>query len=179
MESKELFNLVVEHFSSIISIDTFKKGALLHQAHQTCYNLFLVKSGALRSYYYVEGKDVSAHFALKYGIIGAADSIIKNKPSRYYIECLEESQVYSMDYREMESFLDQNPQHERLARKFSQLLYIDLVERLEGMTFLSAKDKYDHLLNRYPGISNHVGLGHIASYLGITIETLSRVRAER
>ncbi len=179
MESKELFSQVVIHFAPIIQTKAYEKGALLHQATQTCYDLFLVKTGALRSFYYVDGRDITAHFALEYGIIGAADSIIKNKPSRYFIETLEKSQVYTIDYREMESFLDQKPQLERLARKFSQLLYIDLVERLEGMTFLSAKDKYEQLLQRYPGISSKVSLGHIASYLGITIETLSRIRANR
>lgn len=153
------------------------KGVLLHQATEICYNLFLVQAGALRSFYYVDGRDVTAHFALEFGVVGAADSIIKNKPSRYYIETLESSQVYVLDYREMESFLDHNPHLERLARKFTQFLYIDLVERLEGMTFLSAKDKYNHLLSRYPDIIQRVSLGHIASYLGITQETLSRVRA--
>ena len=150
---------------------------MLHRAADISYNLYLVQSGILRSYYYVDGKDVTAHFALEYGIIGAADSIIKNKPSRYFIESLENSRVYILDYRGMESFLDQHPHLERLARKFSQSLYIDLVERLEGMTFLSAKEKYNHLLTRYPGITQRAGLGHIASYLGITQETLSRVRA--
>ncbi len=151
---------------------------LLHRANRTCYDIFLVQSGALRSFYLLDGKDVTAHFALEYGMVGAADSIIRNKPSRYNIETLEQSEVYVLDYTEMEAFLDQNPHLERLARKFTQLLYIDLVERLEGMTFLTAKERYDHLIARYPNIAQSVNLGHIASYLGITQETLSRVRGK-
>ena len=177
METKELFNLILDQFSPILQPKVVEKGTILLRASEISYNLYLVQTGVLRSFYYVDGRDITAHFALEYGIIGAADSIIKNKPSRYYIETLEASRVFTLDYREMESFLDQHPHLERLARQFSQLLYIDLVERLEGMTFLSAKDKYNHLLQRYPGIVQRVGLGHLASYLGITQETLSRVRA--
>ncbi|MGK7395714.1 MAG: Crp/Fnr family transcriptional regulator [Candidatus Cyclobacteriaceae bacterium M3_2C_046] len=174
---QELFEDVIHHFAPLLHSRQLDKGKLLHQASEISYNLFLVQSGALRSFYYVDGKDLTAHFAFEYGVIGAADSIIKGKPSRYYIETLEPSQVFVLDYREMEAFLDQHPQLERLARKFSQHLYIDLVERFEGMVFLSARDKYMHMLQRYPGITQRVSLGHIASYLGISQETLSRARS--
>ncbi|WP_439483649.1 hypothetical protein [Cyclobacterium plantarum] len=79
----------------------------------------------------------------------------------------------------MECFLEENQEHERLVRKVSQLLFLDLVERLEGMMFLSAKERYDHLLTRYPSIAQQISLGHIASYLGITQETLSRIREQK
>ncbi len=138
----------------------------------------MVHSGALRSFYYVEGKDVTSHFALDYGIVGAADSIIRKKRSRYNIEALEHSEVFVLNYDDLESFLDENPKLERLARQFTQLIYIDLVERIEGMTFLSARERYAHLMARSPDITQRVSLGHIASYLGITQETLSRVRAK-
>lgn len=175
---KELFLEVLANFSPILTQKHFKKGKLLHKENTVCYDLYLVKAGVLRSFYYVDGKDVTSHFAMEYGVVGAADSIIKGKKSIYNIEALERSEVYVLDYLEMESFLDRNPNLERLARKFTQLIYINLVERLEGMTFLSAKDRYEKLIFRYPGITQKVSLGHIASYLGITQETLSRVRGQ-
>jgi len=175
---KQLFQDVLTSLSSIIQPRFFEKGELLLDEYKVCNDLFLVRHGLLRSYYYVEGKDITAHFAMEYGIVGAADSIIKGKKSRYHIEALETSEVYMMDYAAMESFLEKNPKHERLARRFTQLLYMDLVERLEGMMFLSASQRYEYLLGRYPEITQRVNLGHIATYLGITQETLSRVRAQ-
>lgn len=175
---EELFQEVLTHFSPILKLNHFEKGRLLHQENKISTELYLVHSGALRSFYYVEGKDVTSHFALDYGVIGAADSIIRKKRSRYNIETLEHSEVFVLNYDDLESFLDENPKLERLARQFTQLIYIDLVERIEGMTFLSARERYAHLMARSPDITQRVSLGHIASYLGITQETLSRVRAK-
>jgi len=163
-------------FEPILTEVVFKKGEIVHRSNTKSSKIFIVKSGALRSYYLQGGKDITAHFAFKDNIIGAVDSILEQKRSLYSIEALEKSEILLLDYNEMESFLDENPRFERLARQVSQFLYLDLVERLEGMMFLSAKERYEHLLNRYPAIDQQANLGHIASFLGITQETLSRVR---
>jgi CRP-like cAMP-binding protein len=163
-------------FAEILTLQRYEKGQLLHRAGERCSTLFLVKTGAVRSFYLVEGRDVTAHFALEHGLVGALDSIVKGQASRYSIEALEPSEVYRMEYAEMEAYLDRHPEQERLARQVTQQLYLGLVERLEGMTFLSARERYEHLMAHFPGITQRVGLGHIASYLGITQETLSRVR---
>ena len=175
---KELFQEVLTNFAPILVPNYYEKGKLLHTENSLSFNLYLVERGVLRSFYYVDGKYVTAHFALENGVVGAADSIIREKKSRYNIEVLEYSQVFLLDYQELELFLDQNPHLERLARRFTQFIYMDLVERVEGMTFLSAKDRYEHLITRYPDITQRVSLGHIASFLGITQETLSRVRGK-
>lgn len=175
---EELFQEILTHFSPILKLKRVEKGQLLLQANTISVELYLVRSGALRSFYYVEGKDVTAHFALDQGVVGAADSIIRKKRSRYNIEALENSEVFVLNYDHLAPFLDENPNLERLARQFTELIYMDLVERIEGMTFLSARERYAHLMARSPDITQRVSLGHIASFLGITQETLSRVRAK-
>ena len=176
---EELIKQIIIVFDEVLTAVHYDRGEIVHQSDTTCNKIFIVKSGLLRSYYYKDDKDITAHFAMDYSIVGAVDSIIKHGKSLYNIEALEDSEVLLMDYKEMESFLDLNPKHERLARQVSQLLYLDLVERFEGMMFLTAKERYDHLLGRYPAIIQQVNLGHIASYLGITQETLSRIRSLR
>lgn len=173
---KELFIEIIDRFSPILTNRKYKKGQLLLAEGELSYKTYLVKKGILRSFYYVEDKEVTAHFAMEYGIIGAADSAIKNKKSRYCIEVLENSDVFLFDYLKMESYLIENPKLERLARRFLQMIYFDLVERFEGMMFLTAEQRYINFINRYPDIIERVNLYHIASYLGITQETLSRVR---
>ena len=168
----------IHSFGEILTTKHYVQGEMLHRAGDTCNKIFLVKRGVLRSFYNIEGRDVTAHFALDYGIIGAVDSLIKGAKSRYSLEALEDSEVYLVENEVMEQYLNEHPQLERLARQISQALYMDLVERLEGMTFLSAKERYQHLLSRYPNLEQRVNLGYIASYLGITQETLSRVRAK-
>ncbi|MEQ8546795.1 MAG: Crp/Fnr family transcriptional regulator [Cyclobacteriaceae bacterium] len=172
-----LVKKIINDFEEILTPVSYGKGEIIHKSNTTCNKIFIVKSGVLRSFYFVDSKDITAHFAMDYSIIGAVDSIMKQTKSLYNIEALDDSEVLLMDYHEMESFLDANPSLERQARQVSQFLYLDLVERLEGMMFLSAKERYDHLLRRYPKITQQVSLGHIASYLGITQETLSRIRS--
>ena len=173
---KKILEQVILAFDDILTMVHYKKGEVVQEYSTKSNKVYIVKSGILRSYYFQNGNDVTAHFALEYSIIGAVDSLLKKKRSIYSIEALEDSEVLWLDYNEMECFLDQNPKFERQARQVSQLLYLDLVERLEGMMFLSAKERYDHFLSRYPNLIQKVNLGHIASYLGISQETLSRVR---
>ncbi len=175
---KHLIEEALEVFKPVLQRRIYKKGAIIQGEEESSNMIFLVRNGILRSYYFVDGKDVTAHFAMEYGIIGAVDSILKGQRSLYSIQALEESEVYQLRSDDMEAILDGNPHLERLARQISQWLYLDLVERVERMTFLTAKERYDHLLSRYPEITQRVSLGHIASFLGITQETLSRVRSQ-
>lgn len=173
---EELIKQIIIAFEDVLTPVSYERGEVVHHSNTTCNKIFIVQSGILRSYYYQNGNDITAHFAMEYSIIGAIDSILKQKKSLYAIEALDDSEVLLMDYNEMECFLNKNPGYERLARQVSQFLYLDLVERFEGMMFLTAKERYEHLITRYPTITQQVNLGHIASYLGITQETLSRVR---
>lgn len=175
---KDLFEAAKQGFAPLLSTREVAKGACLHPVGALGRDLFLVQQGLLRSYYWADGRDVTAHFAMEHGLIGAADSLIRGRPSRYAIEALEDSHCLVLAYPELEAFLEAHPQWEHVARKISQYLYMDLVERFEGLLFLSAKERYAHLLDRYPGLEQRVNLGHIASYLGIAPETLSRVRAQ-
>jgi len=173
---KELIKQIIINFEEILTPAEYKRGEVVHHSSNTCNKIFIVKSGILRSYYFQNDTDITAHFAMDYSIVGAVDSIMKKEKSIYSIEALEDSEVLVMNYDEMETFLIKNPAYEKLARQVSQFLYLDLVERFEGMMFLTAKERYQHLITRYPKITQQVSLGHIASYLGITQETLSRVR---
>lgn len=173
---KKILEQIIPAFDDILTAVHYRRGEIVHESSTKSNQIYIVKSGILRSYYFQNGNDITAHFATEYSIIGAVDSLLKKKRSIYSIEALEDSEVLLLDYNEMECFLDEHPKLERLARQISQFLYLDLVERLEGMMFLSAKDRYDHFINRYPNLSQKVNLGHIASYLGITQETLSRIR---
>ena len=176
---ENLINTAIQEFQSITTLQKVKRGQILNKEEETNLNLYLVKEGLLRSFYFIDGKDITVHFALEYSIIGAVDSITTRKKSIYNIEALEDSIVYKMNYLELENYLDQYPRLERIARQISQHLYFDLVQRVNDLTFLSAKEKYNKLLLKHPAIIQRVNLGHIASFLGITIETLSRVRAQR
>ena len=167
------------HFAPILVEKQFRKGDLIHQAGSVCPELFLVKEGILRAYYYKEHRDITAHFAFRHEAVSAPDSFILGNASKYHLEALADSQVWTVDARELEGYLAAHPHLERLARQFTQAVYLELLERLEGIVFLTATERYEQLLSRNPDLLLGVNLGHIASYLGITQETLSRIRARQ
>lgn len=170
---------LISVFGSILSPVSYKKGAVVQEGNSLGDSLFIVQSGLLRSYYFQNGTDITAHFAVPFGIVGAVDSILKQQRSIYWIEALQCSEVLQLNYGQMEAFLEDNPEYERVARQVLQMLYLDLVERFEGLMFLNAQERYMHFCRRYPDLIQNASLGHIASYLGMTQETLSRVRRSK
>ncbi|HKK40624.1 MAG TPA: Crp/Fnr family transcriptional regulator [Cryomorphaceae bacterium] len=179
MNSVKDFRLqIAENFAPILVEKYFQKGETIHSADRVCPYLFLVNEGVLRAFYFKDGKDITAHFAFTGEAITAPDSFILEKPSKYHIEALEDSRVFCVNNADLENYLDDNPHLEKLTRKFTQAIYLELLERIESLVFLSAKERYELLLKRNRNLLLSVNLGHIASYLGITQETLSRIRAK-
>ncbi len=116
---------------------------------------------------------------MDHGVVTAVDSFIQKKPSRFNIETLEETTVLTTSRSDLENFLNQYPQFEPTARLFLEELYMELAERMESMIYHSAQERYEALIAQNPDIIQRVCPGHIASFQGITQETLSRVRAAR
>ena len=157
---------------------SFPKNHHLHREGAICNHLYLVKRGMVRSYYHKDGKDITAHFAAEGEVITAIDSFIQRKSSRYNLELLEASALTLISHQGLATLLEENPQYEREARAFLEQIYIELAERVEDLLFHNAKDRYRKLIENRPSLLQKVSLSHIASYLGITQETLSRIRSQ-
>lgn len=165
-------------FQKIMKKESFSKKELLHNEGTVCNHLFLIEKGIARSFYYKDGKDITAHFAIENGTITAIDSFIQRKNSRYNIELLEDSEIISISHQDMHDLLQEKPQYEKYIRIFLEQIYIDLAERIEDLLFHTAKERYDKLVENTPNLLQRVNLKHIASYIGITQETLSRIRTQ-
>lgn len=174
-----ILNGLVDDLRKITTIHRLPKHHLLHQEGNICKHLYFIETGIARSYYHKDGKDITAHFAVENGGVTAIDSFIQCKKSRYNIEILEDAVVHSMAHYDIHALLDQNPTYEKFVRLFLEQIYIDLAERVEDLLFYNAKDRYDNLMLKNPSLFQRVNLGHIASYIGVTQETLSRIRAQK
>lgn len=152
------------------------KHHLLHREGTICNHIFMVEQGLARSFYYKDGKDITAHFATEQTLVTAIDSFIQRKASRYNIEVLEYSEVGFISYQAIENLLKEKPHYEKYMRLHIEQVYIDLVERIENLLFHNAKERYTKLIASHPTLLQRVNLTHIASFLGITQETLSRIR---
>jgi CRP-like cAMP-binding protein len=152
---------------------------LLHCEGTICNHFFILHKGLARAYYYKDAKDITAHFAIENTTITAIDSFIQRKKSRYNIELLEDTSLSYINHDDWRKLLEDKPHYEKYARIFLENIYIDIAERIEDLLFHSAKERFVKLNNKFPSLQQRVNLGYIASYIGITQETLSRIRAEK
>lgn len=153
-----------------------KKGEFLHKAGQICTQTYWVKKGLLRSYYLKEGREVTDVFAAEDEMITSAHSFMKNEPDQYYLQAIENTELYSLSFNDLMYLFEHYHEMERFGRITMSISYVQLSEKLKSYQFTSAKDKYEHFCQIYKLILHRLPLGMIASYLGVSQETLSRVR---
>ena len=95
IDESDLMELLGD-FQKIMKKEAFPKNHILHKEGAVCNHLYLIEKGIARSFYYKDGKDITAHFAIENGTITAIDSFIQRKKSRYNIELLEDSDIISI-----------------------------------------------------------------------------------
>lgn len=166
-----------EAIAGISELLSIKKNRDLQSIGHTCRTIYFISKGAARIYYYKDGTDITEHFAFENSISVRVESLFTNKPSRKAIEIIEDAEVVAIDAIGLFKLYDVYPEIERLFRKIFEEGYVETVNRLESIQFHSAKDRYNALLTEHPNILQRVPLKHIASYLGVTQVTLSRIRA--
>lgn len=132
----------------------------------------------MRGFYNLEEKEVTHWFAFEDDFVTSFHSFITQQPAIENIQLLEGSILWSITKENLNKLLDQYHELERVLRIAYEKYYIRLEERFINAQFKSATERYQHLLLQSPHIIERVPLGFIASYLGISQETLSRVRSK-
>ncbi len=163
----------------ISNIITIKKNKELQLIGQTCKTIYFINKGVARIYYFKDGIDITEIFSFENNIIARVESLFTGKPSRKAIQVLEDSEVVAINAHELFKLYDLFPEIERLFRKIFEAAYVETVNRIEGMQFHSAEERYNGLLSEAPNVLMRVPLKYVASYLGITQVSLSRIRARR
>ena len=164
---------------SYFKYETHSKGHQLLDVGQICNKLYFMEKGLVRSFYVNEkGKEITIWFFNDEGFLTGVDSFFQQKPSMNTIELLEDSVLYSITYSELNMLFDKYHAMEKFGRLLSLQLLSDVVEKLNEIQFHTAKERYNLMLKKHPKITSRAPLGHIASYLGITQETLSRIRSQ-
>lgn len=155
----------------------FSKGTILERAGDTSRNTYYVRKGLLRSYLIdSKGKEHIFTFASKDWIIADVESLGFNQPNQLFIDCLEDSEVVVLN-RESQFFNpdDAEAVQERLVQLYRRM---GMLQRRIIMQMSSpAVDRYRYFLETYPALSNRIPQYMIASYLGITPQGLSTIRA--
>ena len=174
-----LDNEAIEKFLGSIEIIELPAKHLIFKEGRTAKNLYYLIKGAARSYYLKDGKEAVLWFAFEDDLLTSVSSFISQKRGFENIELLENSTLAAISHKEFNHLTKIYPSVNQLYRILLEQYYIILAGQYQEMHFFTAKEKYDNLIKNYPQILQRVSLGHIASYLGITQESLSRIRAAK
>ncbi|GGG07902.1 Crp/Fnr family transcriptional regulator [Pontibacter amylolyticus] len=168
-----------EALSKALTRVELPKNAFLVREGMVCNKLYFLEQGCLRGYYNnLDGKEVTYWFGFENNFITSFYSFISRKPGIENIQTLEDSTLWGISSEALHQLFDQHHDLERLVRIINEQYYIRLEERLMAMQFKTARERYEQLLETSPHILQRIPLGQIASYLGISQETLSRIRSQ-
>lgn len=156
-----------------------KKEDLL-QRGEICSHLYFIVKGCLRSYY-IDEKGVEHIYQIRMdnNWISDLESFFSQSPSKYYIEALEDSYMLRISKERLDLLYGEIPALERYFRILFQKAYVNALKRLNATMWEPATDRYHDMLKEHPEMFRRVPLVYIASYLGITPESLSRIRKQK
>jgi CRP-like cAMP-binding protein len=158
-------------------VENFNKNETILQEGIICNKLYFIQKGMGRSYYLKkDGKEVTQWFFGDGEFMSSADSFFNQSPSFYNLQILEDSILYSISFDKMEFLLSKYHKMEKCIRLLSIEMFTKIVHKMNAIQFHTAKERYDYITTDFPNIAHRISLGHIASYLGMTQETLSRIR---
>jgi CRP/FNR family transcriptional regulator, anaerobic regulatory protein len=151
------------------------KQMLLSEGH-TCKEIGFINKGSFRVYYLQDGKEINTHFCFENEFVMDYDSFLQQKPSRYFIQALEDSEIVVFNLLTLQNAYNSSKNWERFGRIMAEYSYKTTTSRVESFMFLDAEQRYLDILKTQPKILDRIPLYHIASFLGIERESLSRIR---
>lgn len=158
---------------------TLRKGEYFLQPGQSPDQIAFVLSGGLRMFYLSEeGKEINVHFFLDNDYATSYLDFLKTRPSRYAIQAIEDCVLLTFDAQALNMAYEHSKNWERFGRLVAESVYATASARFESFLFLSAKERYLAMLEEYPLFIKRIPLYHLASYIGIERESLSRIRSE-
>ena len=178
--STTLSSKAEQYVISIAKEKLVSKGDVLIGQGQAVKNTYFVKDGCIRSYCIDKnGKEHTLQFAIKNWWISDFIAIYTNELSTLTIECITDSNIIEFNAKKLDGIYSIFPEFEAFQRKNLERHVVSLHKRILNQLQLTAAERYDLFLKQYPDIEQYTPNYHIASYLGITQQSLSRIRVKK
>jgi CRP/FNR family transcriptional regulator, anaerobic regulatory protein len=162
-------------FSVLKSKELSRKDLLLRAGH-ICQHIYFIQKGLLRCFYYRNDVEISSWFMREGDVVVSVESFFGQKTSYESIQVLEDCELYYVSYKELQEIYHQFPEFNFIARVLTEKYYCLSEQRLYSIRMMRASERYEYLLEHHPEILLRVPGKHIASYLGITPEMLSKIK---
>ena len=157
---------------------TLHKGHLLFRAGKLEHSVYFISQGLARVYYHDRTNEVTLCFGKEGDVLISLRSYIQHCPGYENIELLETSKLFRLAIADLHDLYTHDTHIANWGRKLAEQELIETEERVMSRQFKTATERYQELISKQPNLLQRVQLGHIASYLGISQVTLSRIRAE-
>ncbi|WP_435415731.1 Crp/Fnr family transcriptional regulator [Polaribacter aestuariivivens] len=175
----EIPNTSKQKLASLVNSKKFKKKEIIAKAGEIPENVYILKSGLVRSYFTDDkGKEYIRNFITKHRAAGALGSLILNKPSRFSYDCLSDCEVYFLNFKAFKKLAKEDKSIAYLYASVLEKIFLRLEAKVYDLSVLNGTERYLKLKKEIPDIENLTPLYHIASYLNITAVQLSRIRKE-
>ncbi len=173
----KLSMLGMEKLANIMVPFKLKKGERLVSRGEVCDYIFFIEKGMVRQFYFKYNKDLTEHFGYDGGIVMCIESFLLRQPSQYTIETIENTAAWGIPYDALKILTEDSKEINQLYRTILEKSLISSQRKADNIRFEPAHVRYNRLLEEHPEILKRAPLVHIASFLQMTPETLSRVRS--
>lgn len=169
---------LVDFIDSKLKTKFYPKKTFIQKAGQISDYIYFIEKGIARCFYRKEDREISNWFMSEGDVIISVKSFYHRTPTQEYIEAIEESTLHYLSYTDLQHIYYNFPEFNLIGRILTERYYVLSEERNYNLRFNSAQERFEILKKNYPEIIKRVPAKYIASYLGITEETLSRIRID-
>lgn len=155
---------------------SFRKGKLLLKAGEICEHIYFIRKGAVRGFIKEGTKDITTWITAENEVVSSISSLDMREPAQENMQAIENCELLALTYDDFQDLYIKFPEFNIVARKLLQKYYRDAEGRAFIARLTNAENKYRLFITMYGHLANRIPLKYIASFLGITLETLSRVR---
>ena len=167
---------IKDHFRKHSYTCSFRKGKLLLKAGEICEHIYFIKTGAVRGFIKEGKKDITTWITAENEVVSSISALDARAPAIENMQAIENCELIALTYSHFQDLYIKFPEFNIVARKVLQKYYQDAEGRAFIVRLTNAENKYRLFLTMYGHLANRIPLKYIASFLGITLETLSRVR---
>jgi CRP-like cAMP-binding protein len=155
----------------------FKADAWLLRGGEKATSCYWIESGLVREYYVGEdGTEHTRRFVQAGELTGSLLDLLSGRPAVTFVQALEPTRTLRFEYARFDALCDQQPELQRVARRFTELLYVIKAQREHDLLALSARERLERWQRDHSALDARLSRRHVASYLGVTPEHLSRLR---